>query len=329
MKTTVTERLGIDLPIVLAPMGGAITPKFAAAVSSAGGLGTIPLWSGDLDKMRASIRELKSLTGKPFAVNLNFAFPMAARLQVCIDEGVEVVSFFWGDPTELFDIAKNAGMTVLHSVGDAASARRAVDAGADIVVAQGWEAGGHVRGQVASMPLIPSVVDAVPGTPVIAAGGIADGRGLAAALALGAGAGWIGTRFLSAHEAPIHAHYRDRLLKASENDTAYLSNLFDGGWPDAAHRALRNTTVNDWEAAGRPAPGHRPGEGDTIATSNRLGDIQRYESFTPSEDATGDIEATSMWAGQTVGMVKRTQPAAEIVTEIMEEARAVIKSLPS
>jgi nitronate monooxygenase len=138
---------------------------------------------------------------------------------------------------------------------------------------------------------------------------------------------WIGTRFLASTEASIHPHYRERLLKSSESDTVYLENLFDVNWPNAPHRALRNKTVTDWEAAGRPETGKRPGEGDVIVTSKFLGPIVRYRSYTPAADAEGDIEALSMWAGQSVALVKKLQPAAEIVHEIHAEASAIVKKL--
>jgi nitronate monooxygenase len=310
-------------------MGGAVGPALAAAVSNSGGLGTLPLWSEDNDTMRASIRKTRSLTSKPFAVNLNMEFAQDERLDVCLEEGVPIISFFWKDPTPLVRTARDAGAIVMYTVGDAASARRAVDSGVDVIVAQGWEAGGHVRGQVATMALVPAVVDQVGDTPVIAAGGIADGRGLAAALALGAGAGWIGTRFLASEEATIHPEYRDRVLASSEDDTVYLNDLFDGGWEAAPHRVLRNSTVAAWEQAGRPRPGARPGEGDVIATSPSRGEILRYDACTPDGDLTGTIEALPMWAGQTSGLVRRVQPAAEIVSEIMAEARRVISGLPA
>lgn len=133
---------------------------------------------------------------------------------------------------------------MLHTVSTAAEAGQAVDCGVDVVIAQGWEAGGHVRGKVATMPLVPAVVDVVGSVPVFAAGGIADGRGLAAALSLGASGAWIGTRFLASNEVAIHPHYRERLLQATEDDTTYLDELFDIGWPKARHRVLRNSTVH-------------------------------------------------------------------------------------
>ncbi len=327
MQTSLTDRLGLTVPIVLAPIGGAHSPALAAAVSNAGGLGTLPLWGADLDSLRRQIRETQALTTKPFAVNLNLNLPQEARLAASLEEGVRIISFFWQDPTAIIPIAKQAGAVVMHTVASADEARRAIDAGADILVAQGWEAGGHVRGTVSTMALVPAVVDAAGKTPVVAAGGIADGRGLAAALALGAAGAWIGTRFLAAHEAVVHPEYLARLIAASESDTIWLENLFDIGWPDAPHRVLRNSTVIDWENSGRPPSGSRPGTGDIITTSPTRGPVLRYRAYTPGPDTTGNIEALSMWAGQGVGLVRRSQPAAEIVAEIVREAEAILGRL--
>jgi nitronate monooxygenase len=327
MKTAVCERLGIELPIIQAPMAGAVGPLLAAAVSNAGGLGMLAPWFADIDVVRRQIHEVRALTRRAFGVNLNLEFPQEERLAACLEENVPIISFFWRDPSSVVRRAKEAGATVLHTVGSAADAKRAVDCGVDIVVAQGWEAGGHVRGTVATMALVPVVVDAVSPVPVVAAGGIADGRGLAAALALGASGAWIGTRFLASEEATIHPRYRERLLQASENDTVFLENLFDIGWPNAPHRVLRNKTVEVWEAAGRPPTGKRPGEGETIATSLSAGPIVRYQSRTPRADAEGDIDALSLWAGQGVGLVSEVQPASAIVGEIVDEARSILRRL--
>ena len=155
---------------------------------------------------------MKSLTDKPFAVNLILDFPQEERSKL-VYEQVPVISFFWGDPGDLVARAKAGGAMVMQTVGTAEEAKVAVRYGVDVVVAQGWEAGGHVWGTIATMALVPAVVDAVTPVPVVAAGGVADGRGLAAALALGASGAWIGTRFLASEEATIHPHYRDRLFK--------------------------------------------------------------------------------------------------------------------
>ena len=240
-----------------------------------------------------------------------------------------MISFFWGQSAEMVARAKAGGAIVMQTVSTAKQGQLAVQSGVDVVVAQGWEAGGHVRGTVATMALVPAVVDAVAPVPVVAAGGIADGRGLAAALALGASGAWIGTRFLASPEATIHEHYRARLLQASESDTVYLENLFDIGWPDAPHRVLSNKTVTEWEKAGRPEPGRRPGEGEVVGASAAEGTLVRYGCSTPRSDAEGDIEAMSMWAGQGVSLVRKRQPASEIVREIYAEAIATLRSVGS
>jgi NAD(P)H-dependent flavin oxidoreductase YrpB (nitropropane dioxygenase family) len=327
MKAALCKKLSIEVPIIQAPMGGAVTPELVAAVSNAGALGTLPLWGADIETLRDQIRQTRNLTSKPFAVNLNMEFPQEERLEACLEEGVPIISFFWQDPTSLIAKAKSAGAVVMHTVATADDARRAVDSGVDVVVAQGWESGGHVRGTVATMPLIPSVVDAVGDTPVVAAGGIADGRGMAAALALGASGVWIGTRFLAATEIAIHPEYQQRVLAASEADTVYCEDLFDGGWPNAPHRVLRNSTYDTWELAGRPPSGKRPNEGEILASSALRGDVVRYTSFTPRPDVEGTIEALSMWAGQSAAIVRKVQPAAEIVGEIYREAQEVVQRL--
>lgn len=327
MKTRACQLLGIEVPILQAPMEGAVGPALAAAVSNAGGLGMLAPWVAAPDEVRREIRETRALTDRPFAVNLNPDFSPEERLAVCLEEAVPIISLFWRAAPQLVGTAKAAGAVVLYTADSAAFARQAVGWGADAVVAQGWEAGGHVRGTVASLPLIPAVVDAVTPVPVIAAGGIADGRGLAAALCLGASAAWIGTRFLAAAEALAHPAYVARLLAARETDSVYLDNLFDIGWPDAPHRVLRNATVDAWEAAGRPPAGKRPGEGQVIASSPTLGNIHRYSSDTPGRDIEGDVEAMSLYAGQSAGLVQDVKPAAEILRAIVEEAEAVLEGL--
>jgi nitronate monooxygenase len=323
VRTALTELLGIDAPIVLAPMGGAVPPALAAAVSNAGGLGTMPLSWGTPDEIRSSVAEITALTDRPFGVNLILEWDQRERLAAVLDAGAPVISLFWGDVADLIPEIHDAGAVVFVSVGSVDEAARAAAAGADVVVAQGWEAGGHVRGTVTTLALVPRVVDAVDSVPVVAAGGIADGRGLAAVLALGAAGAWIGTRFLGARESSIHDEYRQRVLEAAEGDTYYTS-LFDGGWPDAPHRVLRNSTVEAWELAGRPAPGQRPGEDDEIAARADGSPVKRYASATPQASMTGDIEALPNWAGQGVGLVTRVQSAAEIVEELVADAERIL-----
>ena len=309
---SICEMLGIEQPIVQAPI--AAVPQLAAAVSNAGALGMVTLtWSEDAG---AVVRETAALTTRPFGGNFILTEDHHRRLEAALEAGLRIISFMWGDPSSYIKPVHDAGGIVLHTVGTAEEARRAVASGVDVIVTQGWEAGGHVWGRVATLPLVPAVVDAVAPVPVIAAGGIGDARGVAAVLALGAQAAWLGTRFLLAEEMPIHEDYRRALIAAAETDPQWYANLYDVGWPDAPHRALRNSTARAWEAAGCPPDGQRPGEGDVIAHFASGGSIVRYATAAPMAGTTGEIEALSMWAGQGVALARKSQSAADIVTEL-------------
>jgi len=283
MRTPVCELLGIEQPIVQAPMSA--LAELAAAVSNAGALGMLALtWStpaGDV------VRETAALTDRPFGGNLILDSDQHRRLDEALEAGLRIVSLFWGDPAGYVEQVHDANGVVLHTVGSAEEARRAVASGVDVVVA------------------------------VIAAGGIGDARGVAAVFALGAQAAWLGTRFLLAQEMPLHEEYRRRVIDAAETDAQWYADLYDVGWPDAPHRALRNSTSRAWEAAGRPPLGSRPGEGEVIAQFPSGEQIVRYEPAAPMVGTTGDIEALSLWAGQSVALARQPQPAAEIVAELV------------
>jgi nitronate monooxygenase len=312
VPTALRELLGIEHPIVQAPI--AQVPRLTAAVSNAGALGTVSLtWADDVADV---IRQTLALTSRPFAGNLVLTDDRHQRLDDALEAGLRVVLFLWGDPAGYVERVHTAGGIVMHTVGSAEEARRVVASGVDVVVAQGWEAGGHVWGRVATLPLVPAVVDAVAPVPVIAAGGIGDARGVAAVLALGAQGAMLGTRFLLAEEMPIHEEYRRRVIAADETDACWFPNLYDVGWPDAPNRSLYNSTAKAWEAAGRPPSGQRPGEGEVIAHFVSGEPIVRYEPAPPMVGTTGEIEALSLWAGQSVALARKTQPAAEIVAEL-------------
>jgi nitronate monooxygenase len=329
LQTPFCRELGLTAPVVQAPIGSATTPQLAAAVSNAGGLGTIALSWAPARAARDLIRATRALTDRPFAVNLILEWDQHERLQACLEESVDVVSTFWGDPAPYADAIHAGGALHIHTVGSADEARRAVDAGVDVIVAQGWEAGGRVRGEVGTLALVPAVVDAVRPVPVIGAGGVADGRGLAAVLALGAQGAWIGTRFLLAREASVHAHWRGRIQQARETSTVH-STIFDRGWPDAPHRTLRNSTVRAWEGAGRPAQPDRPGEGELIAHGPDGTPLYRYGPEPPLAGTTGDVEALALYAGESAGLVRELLPAAAIVEELVAGAvQALARSSPT
>ncbi len=319
IETPLLGRLGIRYPIVQAPIGSLTTPRLAAAVSEAGGLGTLALTWTSPDQARERIRRVREMTDRPFAINLVLSFPVDDLLEVSLDEGVPIISTFWGDAGQVSERIHTAGAVHMHTVGSVTEARRAVAEGADVVVAQGWEAGGHVRGAVATMALVPAVVDEVAPTPVIAAGGLADGRGLAAALVLGAQGGWFGTRFAASQEAATHPDYLRALVAASGEEAVY-NECYDGGWPDAPHRTLLNSTLKAWDQAGRPLTHERPGEGDVVATDGRGREHCRYSSVAPVTDTSGEIEAMALYAGQSTGLVADCPPAGSLVREIAAEA---------
>ncbi len=320
MAHDLLRKLGAQKPILSAPMAGAAGPELVAAVCNAGGYGIIPLWTKSDDQVAAGIEELRALTNGNFAVNLNLSFSYNDQLEACIDCGVHGVSLFWGMDTGAIERAKACGLIVLVSVGCAAEAKIAADAGADVIVAQGWEAGGHVWGQVSTIALVPAVVDAVD-VPVIAAGGIADGRAMAAAMLLGASGVWVGTRLLGSKEATIHETYRKRLLDASEADTQWTYDLYDVDWPNAPHRTLINSTSQAWQMAGKSAPGDRPNENEVLGRRPTGEPIVRYQSYTPLPETSGEVEAMSLWAGQGVAQIREISSTAEIIEEIYQDAK--------
>jgi nitronate monooxygenase len=272
------------------------------------------------------ISETRAATRAPFGINLVLEWDQTDRLKACLDNGAKIVSLFWGDSTRYISLVHQADAKALVPVGSSEEARKAADAGADVIVCQGFEAGGHVRGIVGSIALIPSVVDAVAPLPVVAAGGFADGRGLVAALALGASGVWLGTRFAASIESLAHPEFKKRLISSAESDTQYLY-LFDGGWPNAPHRVLRNSTMAAWERAGRPNAGARPNENEVIGRSQQGMEIRRYDDVPPVAGMSGDWEACALYAGESVGIIRKIKPAGSIVDEIARDARETIRSL--
>ena len=309
-----------------APIGGISTPRLAAAVSNAGGLGMLSGTWRSAKELSAGIQEIHDGTSNPFGVNLVLCFDISEQLRVCLAERVPVVSFFWGDPGPYISRLHDANSLVMHTVGTARDAQRAVSEGADVIVAQGIEAGGHVCGTVGTMALVPSVVDAVPGTPVIAAGGIADGRGLAAALCLGASGAMLGSRFVMSKESDAHSAYQEAMIAASENDTVYVQNLFDGGWKDAPHRVLKNSTFTQWKTAGSMPPGSRPGEDETVAWLSAGDPVSRYSSDAPTKHVmSGMPEAMALYSGQGAGLLNSVESAHDIVLRIIAEAETIFQ----
>lgn len=332
LQTAFTRLLGLQHPIMQAPMGAGISsPELAAAVSNAGGLGMLAVGRLPPEEIRAQILRTRQLTDKPFGVNLLLPMYVSGQTEVCVEERVAVLSLFWGDPAPHVKAAHAAGLKVMLQVGSVEEAKAARDAGVDVIVAQGVEAGGHVRGTIGALVLVPLVVEAVHPLPVVAAGGIAESRGIVAMLALGAAGAALGTRLLASVEAAAHPDYKQHILRARADDTLYTT-LFDIGWPDAPHRVLRNSVVAEWELAGRPPPGQRPREGEIIGQaqfSDMTFPVGRYGALPPSTGFEGDVEKTALYAGESCGLVNDLRPAGAIVEEMARQAEALIRNLPS
>ncbi len=327
MQTRLTELLGIQFPIIQAPIGSATTPELAASVSNAGGLGMLALSWADLATTRETIRETKRLTDRPFGVNLVLAWEQSERVQICIEENVPIVSFFWGNSFSFLQPLQSHGIKVCQTVSTCDEALFFEKLGVDFLVAQGWEAGGHVLGKVASSVLVPSIADKIK-IPFVSAGGFTDGRGLVAALSLGASGIWVGTRFLMAKEANSSSVYQELIARANENDTVYTERLFNIGWDNAPHRVIRNTTVKNWENGGEPLVGQRPNEHEIIAQKQDGSAIERYADDIPTKTTTGNLEALAIYAGQSVGLVGQTiKNAKEIINEIVDEANLQLDKL--
>ena len=300
-----------------APIGPATTVELVAAVSAVGALGTLAASWTKPAKLRDQIRAIRSATSSPFCVNLVLAFDQRERLEVVLAERVPVVSLAWGIDAALIGRARAAGAFVLVQVSDSEEATAAADAGASGLIAQGVEAGGHVQGTTPLMTLLREL--SAVAMPVVAAGGIAEPTRARDALNAGAQAVACGTAFLAAFEADVHEHYRDRLLASDAFDTE-LTELFDVGWPNAAHRVIRNRTMTEWEAAGRPPAGRRPGEGDVVAKRGRT-QVMRYSDAQPTSSTAGDIESMAMYAGTSVDDVRSAAPSAVIVEAIAHSLR--------
>jgi nitronate monooxygenase len=321
MDTGFTKLLAIEHPIMQAPIGAAAGPELAASVSNNGALGSIAVWFYAPAQAALSVSATLKLTNKPFAVNIRADLHMLSHVTASIESGAKLIHLFWGDPTPYASTIHRAGARFACTIANAEEAKQALDAGADILIAQGWEAGGHVRGTLTTLTLVPTVVDLAGSVPVLAAGGVVDGRGLAAVLMLGASGAVMGTRFVASEESHAHPEYKRAIVAARQIDAVYLESLFDGGWPNAPHRVLRNSTVRAWQGAGSPLLGSRPSENEVVASGPDGTPIHRYSAANPMTGMTGSIEALAQYAGQGVEGINEILPVAKIVEVTMRQAR--------
>ncbi|HJA72481.1 MAG TPA: enoyl-[acyl-carrier-protein] reductase FabK [Candidatus Lachnoclostridium stercoravium] len=306
MKTRVTELLGIEYPIIQGGMAWVAEHNLAAAVSEAGGFGLIGGANAPGEVVREEIRKAKELTDKPFGVNVMLMSPHADDVaKVVVEEGIKVVTTGAGNPAKYMEMWKNAGIKVIPVVASVGLARMMEKAGADAVVAEGTESGGHI-GEETTMTLVPQVVDAVS-IPVIAAGGIGDGRGIAAAFMLGAEAVQIGTRFVVAKESIVHENYKQRIIKAKDIDSTVTGRSH--GHPV---RCLRNQMTREYIKLEAEGKSFEELEYLTLGTLRRA-------------VMEGDVTNGTVMAGQIAGMIKKEQTCKEIIEEMMAQAETLLK----
>ena len=302
----INELLGIKYPIFQGAMANIATPEFAAAVSNCGALGIIATGAMDEHQTREAIRTCKQLTNKPFGVNVMLMSPYAPEIaQVVAEEGVSVVTTGAGNPESYMALWKSKGIKVIPVVASVALAKRMERAGADAVVAEGMESGGHIGAQT-TMTLVPQIVDAV-NIPVIAAGGIADGRGFAAARMLGADAVQMGTRFIVSKESIVHEAYKERVLKARDIDSEVTG--MSTGHPV---RCLRNQMTREYLKLEKEGASFEELELMTLGTLRKA-------------VVEGDVTRGTVMAGQSAGLVKQEQTCSEMIEEIMDQAKKLLK----
>lgn len=317
MQTRLTDVLGIEHPVMLAGMGGVSYHRLVAAVSDAGGFGCLGASVMSNEQMVEEIEATRALTDKPFGVDLLTAMPgnLLAQVELLIEHGASVFVAGLGVPAAAIDLCHQHGVLVANMCGKVMHARSAVDAGCDLVIAQGTEAGGHT-GQVATMPLVPQIVDAVGDhVPVVAAGGIYDGRGLAAALSLGADGVWLGTRFIATPEARAVEGYKDRLLTSAEDGTV-ITRAYSG----KTMRVLRNPYLDGWEKSGAEAQKF---------PMQAISAMQEGVFHLGGDETTPGVDPQRECypAGQGVGGIAGLEPAGDIVRNIVADAERVLSRL--
>lgn len=316
MRNDFMAMFGLTIPIVQAPISSIATLDLVQAVGRAGGLGSLAFTQLPLDLCLQNIAALNALE-VPYFVNYLLRFGSHTVRQVAAARP-PCITLSWGMDAPLIADIQTCGVRVGVMVGSAEGASAAVAAGADFLIVQGMEAGGHVQSSRPLHDLLAGVVARAGQVPVVAAGGIATGRDIAAALATGAQAVMLGTRFVATKESLGHQQYKLALVAAARSDTAY-TNCFDIGWPYAMHGVLRNDTFRMWESAGCPAAPDRPGEGKVIA---RHGDtaIVRYSDTPPLRDAVGDVLAACLYAGAGVAGIDQIEPAGAVTERLWAEA---------
>lgn len=323
LKTKFTELTGCKVPIQMAAIGSLARPPLAAAVSNAGGLGMLQLSGFTPAQATRSLEEVRKRTRNAFGANFIITeawYPGLEELSEVVETAskvAKVVEFFYRQPdSSLVELVHKNGALASWQVGSNAEAVAAAKAGCDMIVAQGIEAGGHVRGKIGLLSLLEQVLDSV-NVPVLAAGGIGSGRAMAAALAAGASGVRVGTRFIVAEEAEAHPQYQKALIDAEPEDTV-VTEVFSENWPNAPHRVLRSS-IEAAQAFKGDIVGQR-----RLASSGEMAPAKRFESITITRDTTGTLEAMPHWAGESVASVEKIQSAAAIINELASEAERLL-----
>jgi NAD(P)H-dependent flavin oxidoreductase YrpB (nitropropane dioxygenase family) len=277
----------------------------------------LPIWAASSDTAVQRIRQTQELTAQAFAVNIRADLEQHEHIAAAIDWGVAIIHLFWGNPVPSAKVIPQ-GIKLMLTVWDEDSAKAALDAGACALIAQGVEAGGHVRGTIRLAELIPIVAAVAGDVPVVAAGGLASAVDIQRALASGASAALLGTRFLVTKESAAHPAYKLAIVDAAE-DTTVRTECFDGGWPAAPHRVLRNSTFAVWENAGSPRFPDRPGEGDLVLHTTQGRSVPRYFVSPPAAGMTGEPEAAVMYAGTGVARISDVPSVVELIAGLKAE----------
>ena len=329
LRTPMCDLLGCEVPVLLAGMGGVARWEMAAAIANAGGYAMLGMVREPPALIEAEVTALRTATERPFAVNL---IPSATdptlldrQISLCLDLDVRAFTFFWDVMPEVVARVKAAGCLVLHQVGTLQAARAAEAAGADVLIAQGIEAGGHVHGRIGAFALAEAVLEAAQ-VPVVVSGGISTGRGLAAALAMGAAGVQCGTVFLASTESFAHDYHKARVVRAEGGDTV-LTDAFVLNWPmGAAVRVIANSLTR---GLGDRLMGHDPATLPRETIAEDLGQpLLRYSTDSPMRHTTGLLEEMALYAGQGVGTVREVVPAAEHLHRIVQEARTCLAGMP-
>ena len=318
--TALMNAFGLKFPIFNAGMGPTAGPDLAIAVSNAGGFGAIGTGTNmSADVVRQRVSRVRTEVRGLFAVNYLLAFD-PVTLPIALDAGAPAVQFAWGIPrADAVSAIRSAKARMGVQISNIDGARRALDLGADYLICQGVEAGGHVQALSPLYESLHAVIAEARMVPVLAAGGIGNGADIRRALLAGASGVLIGTRFVATKESLAHDDYKHALTRAKGADTV-LTICFQDGWPNAPHRALRNRTIDMWEAAGCPPPGKRPGEGDVLTTNAVTGSTKRrYSVGSPTADDRGVIGELPFWSGQGVDSVRDVPSAADLVPRLWRE----------